>query len=214
MLNNLMLPADRPQTTSLRPLLVITEGVLDIACLSRFSQIVHAVHPELPDLQQLSSQGRAVFLPAGGGDLAAWTTRLAPLGCSQCFLFDREQQPETDLRQRIVDQINERPGCRAVLTRKRSLENYLHRAAIEATFGVTIEMTDDAPVAELVAHALHPSNNPWSSLPKRPQQRLIYRAKRRLNLETSQYMTAELLAERDPTGEVVEWFQTIASLLP
>jgi hypothetical protein len=194
-------------------LLIITEGVLDIACLTCFSQIVHAVHPEFPDLQQLTSQGSVVFLPAGGGDLAAWTTRLAPLGCFQVFLFDREQQPETDLRQRIVDQINERSGCRAALTRKRSLENYLHPTAIAATFGVTIEMTDEVPVAELVSRALDPSSN-WTSLSQRQQQRLIYRAKRRLNLETSQHMTAELLAERDPTGEVVGWFRTIASLLP
>ncbi len=209
-----MLPADRSQTTSLRPLLIITEGVLDITCLTRFSQIVHAVHPELPDLQQLADQRKAIFLPAGGGDLAAWITRLAPLGCSQFFLFDREQQPETDVRQRIVDQINEQPGCRAALTSKRSLENYLHSTAIAATFGVTIEITDDAPVVELVARALHPSSSHGPNATQRNQKRQIYRAKRRLNFETTQHMTADLLAERDPSGEVVEWFRTIANLLP
>jgi len=214
LLNNRMLLADRPQTTSLRPLLIITEGVLDISCLTRFSQIVHAVHPELPDLQQLADQSKAIFLPAGGGDLTAWITRLAPLGCTQFFLFDREQQPETDVRQRIVDQINEQPGCRAALTNKRSLENYLHPTAIAATFGVTIKITDDAHVVELVAQALHSSSNLGPSEIQRNRKRQIYRTKRRLNFETTQHMTADLLAERDPTGEVVEWFRTIAHLLP
>ena len=213
MRNITALTPDNSPRSSNRPLIIITEGVLDISCLTRLSRVVCAAHPDLPDLQQLSAQGRVIFLPAGGGDLAAWTTRLAPLGCPEFFLSDREQQPETDFRQSIVRQINLRFGCCAALTRKRSLENYLHPQAIAQTFDVLIEVTDESPVAELIARSLPEVTPLWGSMSHRQQQRLMYRIKRRLNTETAERMTMELLSERDPAGEVVGWFRSIASLL-
>ena len=203
---------DRLAPAVSRPLLCITEGVLDISCLTTFSQILHAADADIPDLYQLADQGKVIFLPAGGGDLAAWATRLAPLACPEFFLCDREQFPETELRQRVVDHINIRSRCYAALTKKRSLENYLHPVAIAESLGVTIEINDETPVAELVARSqIEPSN--WSSMPRRHQQRLIYRVKRRLNFDTARQMTAEQLADRDPQGEILGWFRTIARLL-
>lgn len=196
-----------------RPLLLVTEGVLDIACLTRLSQIVRTIHPDLPDLQFLADQGRIIFLPAGGGDLAAWIRRLAPLGCPEFHLYDREQNPETDLRQAIVAQINERPHCRACLTRKRSLENYLHPQAVTAALGVTVDMADDTPVADLVARSQPEVQAVWPMLSHRARQRLIYRAKRRLNTEAIHHMTATMLLERDPAEEVLGWFRSIAQLM-
>ena len=213
MLNAQMLPVNPASTRPARPLLIITEGVLDIVFLTKLSQIIHTAHSQLPDLQQLVSQGESIFLPAGGGDLSAWITRLSPLGCKQFFLFDREQHPETAVRERIVAQINERVGCHAVLTRKRSLENYLHPAAIEATFGISIELADDTAVAELVTRSLPYVSSQWPTMSPRHRQRLIYRTKRRLNTEAVQHMTAELFAERDPAGELIKWLRTIASLV-
>lgn len=67
-------------------------------------------------------------------------------------------------------------------------------------------------MAESVAKSLL-SASLWPSLSRRSQERLIYHTKRRLNVETVQAMTTELLAERDPEGEVVTWLRTIASLL-
>ena len=46
----------------------------------------------------------------------------------------------------------------------------------------------------------------------RAQRRLINHAKRWLNAVAVEEMTAALLHERDPAGEVLGWFQTIASL--
>ncbi len=177
------------------------------------SQIIHIADSQLPDLQQFVTEGQTIFLPAGGGDLSAWITRLSPLGCKQYFLFDREQHPETAVRERIIAQINERVGCRAALTRKRSLENYLHPSAIEATFGISIEIADDTAVAEHVTRSLPHVSSLWPTMLPRHRQRLIYRTKRRLNTETVQHMTAELFAERDPAGEVVGWLRTIARLV-
>ncbi len=118
-------PTARPE---IRPLIIVTEGVLDISCLKQLSRIAQLVHAGLPDLHDLTAAHLTVWLPTG--DLAAWTDRLAPLACPEFQLYDREQEPETTLRQRIMDQVNARPNCRAVLTAKRRLENHLHPAAI------------------------------------------------------------------------------------
>lgn len=212
-LNPTLLAKPIPVRSIFSPVLCVTEGVFDIACLTRLSQIVRTIEPDLPDLQELTHQGRSIFIPAGGGDLAAWTHRLAPLICPQFYLFDREQHPETTLRQSVVDQINARPYCRAVLTQKRSLENYLHPSAIAAACGVSIDITDETPVADAVAQARPEWQAVWPTLSYRARQRQIYRVKRLLNTEAVRHMTAELLAERDPAGEVIGWFREIGRLI-
>jgi len=40
----------------------------------------------------------------------------------------------------------------------------------------------------------------------------VYRAKRWLNRQAVEHMTLELLAERDPAGEVLQWFAVIARM--
>ncbi len=200
-------------TAGPRPLLLITEGVLDIACLTRLSRIAQTIDAEIPDLESLAACGQIIFLPTGGGDLSAWVHRLEPLGCAEFFLCDREQEPETALRQAVAHQFNRRLNCRAFLTRMRSLENYLHPQAVAAACGVRIDITDDTPVAEAVVRAQPEWQAVWPTLSYRARQRLIFRMKRRLNTLAVDQMTAELLAERDPDGEDFGWFHTLQQLL-
>src|SRR5215207_9108609 len=89
----------------------------------------------VPGLQALVSAGRVIFVPFGGGNPAAWSDRFAPLECPEFHLYDRESPPETDLRQAAVVRVLSRPHCRAYLTGKRALENYLHPEAIAAARG-------------------------------------------------------------------------------
>jgi len=197
-----------------RPLLFVVEGVLDIRFLTLLSQRLRSELSDIPDLAELTAQGRLVFIPAGGGDLSAWVTRLAPLGCAEFHLFDSEQAPETALRQIVVAQINQRPGCLATLTRKRALENYLHPVAIAAATGLQIVVDDHTSVAETLVCSRTEIAAAWPTLSRRTRQRLLNRAKRLLNTRAVQHMTADLLAERDPTGEVLGWFRKLAAFLP
>ena len=63
-----------------RCLLLVVEGVNDVEFLRRISWILHRSNVSLPDLKELEQHGRIVFLPFGGGNVAAWATRLEPLG--------------------------------------------------------------------------------------------------------------------------------------
>jgi len=192
---------------------IVVEGVLDAEFLQCLSDQLQPDEPGLPDLRCLTTTGQLVWIPAGGGDLRAWATRLAPLGVAEFHLYDREQAPETANRQAVVDQIRQRPGCEAALTTNRALENYLHPAAIQAATGITINFDDHDPVAERLVRSRPNLDAVWPTFSRRSRQRLLNLAKRVLNTQAVRHITAALLAERDPAGEVLGWFRRIGALL-
>ena len=196
-------------------LLVIVEGPHDIEFLKRISAILHERDPRIPALAALERQGSLVFVPFGGGDIWLWTTRFAGLGLPEFHLYDREGPPETEMRQKAADVVNLRPNCRAVLTRKRSLENYVHPAAIREVCGIDLDFSDDDPVADLLAQRLYQRDAlavAWADLPRRAKTRRRNRVKKWLHTKALDRMTPERLAERDPEGEVRSWLETIARL--
>lgn len=197
-------------------LLVIVEGVHDIEFLRRISAMLHAHEPTLPDLAAMEHRGEVVFVPSGGADLKSWSHRLAPLGKPEYHLYDREDPPETEPRRQLADSVNQRPGCRATLTLKRSMENYLHPAAIREASGMEIAFGNDDDVAVLIARKIHARecpNNVWEELPRRKQTRRRNRVKRWLNTKAVQRMTPQRLAERDPKGEVRSWLKSMMRLM-
>jgi len=194
--------------------LVVVEGTHDIEFLTRISTLLHAEQPALPDLAAMESNGELIFLPIGGHP-RAWIKRLAPLQLPEFYLFDGETHPETEQRKEMVTQINRRSRCRAVLTQKRSLENYLHPRAIQAVAEITPEFGDHDCVASEVAQRIFNSRHDdysWEQLDRRPQVKLRNRAKHWLNTSAVEQMTVSLLQERDPDGEIISWLETIGQL--
>ena len=68
--------------------------------------------------------------------------------------------------------------------------------------------------SELARHCyeLIPQARPWTEFLRRSTRRLIYRAKRRLDCQAVIQMTADLLAQRDPAGEVRGVLMLIAEM--
>jgi hypothetical protein len=197
-------------------LLVIVEGQHDIAFLTRISRLLHASDTAIPDLSAFEQQARLVFVPAGGGDFRPWLSRLDPLGCSQFHLYDREASPVTEQRRLLAARINALPRCHAVVTGKRSPENYLHPAAIQEASGLLLQFTDLDDVAELAARTAFSHRQPdvdWDTLTARARRRLRNQVKGWLNTVAVDQMTAQRLAERDTGGEVREWLRIIAGLI-
>ncbi len=194
---------------------MVVEGANDYEFLLRLANRLNQEVPTIANLGKLATTGRIIILPAGGGNPAVWAERLAPLGLPQFHLFDREQEPQTTQRIQAIKIVNAFHGCRAVLLSKRSLENYLHPAAISAAGGGELTYGDQDLVARLVAQqrfAASVSSVTWESLKPRAQQRLTHRAKHLLNRQAVEHMTLTLLAERDPAGELLDCLQTIATL--
>ena len=218
---------DLPETSSvsvrsrstwleLRPLLCLVEGRHDVEFLRRLTANLAREDSTLPDLGALERDGHLVFVPFGGGDVLAWSDRFAPLHCPEFHLLDREILPETAIRRQAVLRVNARPRCRAFVTTKRSLENYLHPLALVQAGGVELEFDDESCVAECVARqqaAALEFDPTWDYLFRRTRNRLINRAKRWLNTIAVEHLTRELLAESDPQGEVLHWLRTISELM-
>ncbi|MBN72933.1 MAG: ATP-dependent endonuclease [Gimesia sp.] len=182
--------------------------------MTRISTLLHAEQSKLPDLAAMEGNGELIFLPIGGHP-RAWIKRLAPLQLAEFHLYDAEASPESEQREEMVAQINHRPRCRAVLTQKRSLENYLHPRAIQAVADIRPEFGDHDCVASEVAQRVFDSRHEdycWELLDRRPQIKLRNRAKHWLNTSAVEQMTVPLLQERDPDGEVISWLETIAQL--
>lgn len=206
-------PTESPQS---RPrVCVVVEGPHDIEFLRRISATLHTSDGRLPDLWAMERRGELVFVPFGGGDLRLWTHRLAGLGIPEFHLYDRESPPETELRREAAEVVNRRPGCLAVLTRKRSLENYLTPDVIREALGIEVAFTDDDPVADLVAqhcYARTAQEPAWEDLPRRAKQRRRNRAKRALNTKAAERMTPQRIAQSDPGGEIAGWLLSIARM--
>jgi len=194
-------------------ILIVVEGPNDIEFLRRISAILHREDPSLPDLADMERRLALVFAPTGGVDLST-AFRFAGLGLPEFHLLDRDVPPATQIRQQVATMVNSRANCRAVITSKRSLENYLHPNAVLEASGVEVAITDDENVPELAARKVnerHDSGIAWDELPARVRKRLCYKAKKWLNTRAVDQMTAARLAERDG-GEVRSWLATIAAL--
>ena len=137
------------------------------------------------------------------------------LGCLEFHLYDREVPPLTQQRLAAIAAINQRPRCRAELTSHRSLENYLHPAAIRDAADLSIEFsgTDDVPELAARRNSSACGESAWRGLSNRARRRLRERAKIWLNSSAVDRMTIARWAEADHVGEVAGWFATIATLL-
>lgn len=196
------------------PVLVVTEGTNDAEFLRRLSAILHRDEPAVPDLAAMELLGELIFVPAGG-DPRTWCLRFAGMGRPEYHLYDRESPPETAHRLMAAAIVNQRPNCRAQITSKRALENYLHPLAVSEALGIEVTFGDQDPVADLVAQQVFQLEErlvDWNDLPPRSRKRRRERAKKRLNREAVSRMNAQRLAERDPQHEVRGWLVDIARL--
>jgi hypothetical protein len=193
------------------------EGPNDINFLKNISAVLRSGGEDLPDLQQLEDDGRIIFVPLGGGNLVLWASRLKELNRPEFYIFDRGVQPaERSPHQGTADDINARPRCNAYLTSKAEMENYLHRDAVRAARGIEITFDDFDDVPQLAAQAVHEaseSKTSWEDLDPEDKKKKGSRAKLWLNTEAVQFMTSQMLDERDPAGDVRGWFNRIAELL-
>ncbi len=201
---------------STKPLLFLVEGLYDIEFLTRLSGVLHQGRCDVPDLATLVAAKQLIFIPTGGGSPKPWTHRFDSLGCPELHLYDREQGEESQLRYDCAEFVNQRLGCRAIVTEKRSLENYLHPMAIEAAGGGCFRYEDDDDLGACVAHDWYdraPQLLSWDALSARTRSRCIGRAKKWLNTVAVKSMTLELLAEQDPDGELLRLFRAVNDLL-
>jgi predicted ATPase len=199
-------------------LFIGVEGINDINFLKGISRILNVGGEDTPDLNQLEDDGKIIFIPCGGTNLALWACRLGNLNRPEFHLFDRDvKPPEVSKNNPTVHEINIRDNCEAVLTQKKEIENYLHPLAIAAARPeVDINFGDFDDVPAMVAQAIHENSDSavsWEELKDRTRSKKISRAKQWLNTNAVDAMTPDLLNESDPNGDVKGWFKMMSELM-
>lgn len=196
-------------------ILLVVEGANDTSFLLALADRLAENSAECAAFLQAIAIGHVIPMPVGGGDPTQWPSRFASLNLTEFHLYDREADAETNLRLAAMEALNQRPGCQGFVTTRRSLENYLHPAAIAAAGGGEISFGEQDSVPKLLARSWFekpPGARSWTELPFRRQKRRIAKAKRWLNTRAVRCMTSALLSEADPQGEVLGWFRCLTSL--
>ena len=139
---------------------------------------------------------RIVLLPLGGDTLRDWVNGcyLKNIGKPEVHIYDRDEQTPPKYHG-ACDVVNSRgDGSIAFITSKREAENYLHPDAIQEALNIQISHSGHCDVPSLAAAALGVNDRT---------------AKRRLNKLAALKMTKARLDERDPSGEIMSWFNAI-----
>lgn len=173
--------------------LVCVEGANDVRFLRHVSKTLHEANPNIPDL----NEPYFALIPMHGGNLR---------DVVNLHLFKNFNKPEFHIYDRddantYKDQaaeVNARSdGSKAVVTKKRTMENYIHASAIESVTGKKIEVKDDNDIVTELSNAL------WK---KKAEIKAI------LSDEVALQMTVEEIDERDGQGEIRGWLQQIGNL--
>jgi AAA15 family ATPase/GTPase len=186
--------------------LCCVEGPTDALALKALSK---ALHDEDSNIINLEQDERVAFIVLGGGNLKHWVNNnyLGGLGRPEFHLYDADVPSYVS----HVDEVNNRPDdSKGVITKKYEIESYLHKDAIKQAFNVDVEVTDQ------------PDNG--KATPKKFAE--IYSAaqgydgvmrdssaKMKLADRAFPMMTAAMIRERDPDGEVEGWFRTMSELM-
>jgi predicted ATPase len=201
------------------------EGTHDSAFLKNISRVLRLSGIDVLDLEKMEFDGELIFFLLGGSSLSLWVSRLEPLSRPEFHIFDRDNQPPLEAKcQAPADTINQRTNCKAVITGKKEIENYLHFEAINEAYaqqsGISLALTtnfgdfDDVPakVAELVYNASD-STNIWVHLDDNTRSKKISKAKKILNHYAASLMTKERLDQVDTDAHVLGWFQQMKQLI-
>ena len=117
-------------------LLICVEGSHDVRFMLQTCSLLPSRHPDLPDLE---NDPRLAVIPLYGEHLRHWVNShyLRGKGIAEFHLYDRDSDEKYA---ESCAKVNERgDGSYACLTHRRSIESYVHAAAISEVFGITVD---------------------------------------------------------------------------
>ena len=204
-------------------LFIGVEGKHDISFLKALCKLLCEAGHDIPDLTGAELAGEIIFFPFGGSNLLIWSHRLKALERPEFHICDRDLPPPAEPKYNDhVTAVNGREGCKAVVTSKREVENYIHPdAIIEAyaehniiiTFNGLFDDFDDVPL--LVAQAVHAAkaDTPWPENNEDKVKKKLGRSKVMLNGLAMEKMNPERLAQTDPNNELQSWLVDIGAMI-
>ncbi|WP_444902077.1 ATP-binding protein [Microbulbifer sp. SSSA007] len=188
-------------------LICCVEGPTDVKALKSLSRALHLEDNSIPDL---TTDERVAFVVLGGGNLKHWVNDnyLKGFGRPEMHIYDADVSSYVG----IIEQVNARgDGSIGFITQKHEIESYLHSDVIKEAFDVDVVVTDqpneDGKATPKVFAEAYSAAQEYDGVMKDSN------AKIRLAERAFPLMTANMIHERDPNGEVKEWFTTMAGFL-
>jgi putative ATP-dependent endonuclease of the OLD family len=203
-----VLPSVRLRDRNQVKVIVCVEGPNDVNFLYHISRILNEHDKKYPSLKE---NPHVVVAALGGGNLKHWVDYhfLKEFGLPEFHIYDRDMdykyQPQRDKIRSRGD------GSYAELTRKRSIENYLHPAVIKAKYNITVSIGDDTDVAMMIAQKR--AGEKWATLTDENRSKAMRGVKKKLNDEVVSLMTYGYLLESDTEQEMIGWMKRIADYL-
>ena len=174
--------------------LVCVEGKNDIRFIKHISHKLSELDPQLPDL---SCDPRFALIPMQGCNLRD-VVNLHLFKCFQKPEFHIYDRDDNCTYEKQADEVNGRgDGSKAFQTAKRTMENYIHPAAIERITGYRIDVTDDNDVVTTLCNALRKKKSEVKAI---------------LSDEIAPAMTTDEIDERDGHSEIRGWLNEMAAL--
>jgi len=188
-------------------LICCVEGPTDVKALKALSRALHLEDNSIPDL---TNDDRVAFVVLGGGNLKHWVNDnyLKGFGRPELHIYDADVPSYVG----VIEQVNARgDGSIGFITQKHEIESYLHSDVIKAAFDVDVVVTDhpneDGKATPKVFAEVYSVAQGYDGVMKDNN------AKIRLAERAFPLMTSDMIHERDPNGEVKEWFTTMAGFL-
>ena len=195
------------------------EGKHDINFLCRVSAILAKTDGGIVDLSNAELEGKVIFIPAGGSNVALWVSRLKGLKIREFHIFDRDTAPPANSHYKATeDRHNAMPHAKAVHTSRKELENYLHPDAIKAARPEvalpSVGAFDSIPMrcAEVVFLVDH-TQAEWDAMTKESRKSKANRSKEWLNTDAADNMTSSLLTAVDADDDVRTWLREISQII-
>lgn len=186
--------------------LVCVEGPTDVLALKALSSALHQADETLPNL---TCDERLAFVVLGGGTLEHWVNQhyLRSLNKREVHIYDGDVPDYVEYARKV----NERSdGSWGVVTAKHEIESYLHMDAISLAFGFEIEVTDHPVAGKATPRVFAEAFSAHVGYPTPLKES---KAKKKLAQQAFPCMTAAMLDERDPCGEVRGWFRRMGDML-
>lgn len=179
--------------------LIYVEGPTDVSALKELSKSLYSEDSSLIDL---SSDPRFAFVPMGGGTLKQWVSEqyLKELNLPEFHLYDKDEPKYVE----SVAQVNQRPRCKAVLTKRRAIENYIHKETVKAVFNVEVAFSHEDEVPKIISDATKKDSKYSCNKGN---------VKRKIATECFPLMTPSFIQQIGAKEEITSWLSDIASLV-
>lgn len=185
----------------LSKLVICVEGEFDIQFIKNINQAI----PELMEIVDLEKQ-QINIIPLHGGNLKNWVDRnyLKNSNVTEFHIYDRDLNAgkNTEQYKTQCDKINKRKdNSSCVMTKKREMENYIHKSLIQEEFNIDCNSIDNWETADIPTFIKKETGFDEKKI------------KNILNGKLTKHLTKEHLKLLNAFEEIKSWFTKIKEML-